>query len=368
MNIVILGLSITSSWGNGHATTYRALVRALHARGHRVQFLECDKPWYAENRDLRTASYCEIALYQDISELQTRHAHAVAEADLVIVGSYVPEGITVAEWATQIAGGYTAFYDIDTPVTMEAIKDGTCEYLVPELIARFDAYLSFTGGPILDVLQQRYHAKRAVPFHCSVDPEIYRPLALTRLWDLAYLGTYSLDRQATLDRLLVRPAKELPERRFAVAGSLYPSDLQWPENVDRIQHLPPKEHCAFYNRQRFTLNVTRDAMVQSGYSPSVRLFEAAACGTPIISDAWTGIETFLEPDREILIAKTSDDVTRILDNMDEHHRTQIGARARSRVLREHTADHRAKQIESLVGRRKRATSRPTRFAAQEARS
>ena len=364
MNIVILGLSFTSSWGNGHATTYRALIKALHARGHRVLFLERDKPWYAEHRDLPEAPYCEVALYDGLDELRTRHALAVAEADLVIVGSYVPEGVAVAEWATEIAGGFTAFYDIDTPVTMEALAEGTCEYLVPEIIPRFDAYLSFTGGPILEQIQQKYGAKRAVPFHCSVDPEMYFPMESKPKWDLAYLGTYSLDRQSMLDRMLVQPALTLKSHSFAVVGSLYPDDLSWPANVERIAHLPPKKHCAFYNRQRFTLNVTREAMIQSGYSPSVRLFEAAACGTPIISDAWKGLETFFEPGREILIANTSAEVTRILNTMDDHQRTQIGARARARILREHTADHRALEIEALVGRRRRAISRPRTFAKQ----
>jgi spore maturation protein CgeB len=233
------------------------------------------------------------------------------------------------------------------------------------LIAQFDAYLSFTGGPILDLLQERYHARRAVAFHCSVDPAVYRPLAVRKKWDLAYLGTYSADRQGTVDRLLVDAANALPDRKFCVAGSLYPEEVRWPGNVHRIHHLPPKEHCAFYNQQRFTLNVTRQAMVKFGYSPSVRLFEAAACGVPIISDAWAGLETFLDPNREILIAKTTDEVTRILTDMDEKHRLQIGTRARSRILREHTADHRAKQLEALVGRRKRPTVKGARLAAQE---
>lgn len=367
MNIVILGLSITSSWGNGHATTYRALVRALHARGHRVLFLECDRPWYASHRDLPSAPYCDISLYADFAELQTEHALAIAEADMVIVGSYVPDGIAIAEWAAEIASGFTAFYDIDTPVTVEALKNRKCDYLAPELIPQFDAYLSFTGGPILTLLQQKYHAKRAVPFHCSVDPEIYRPMGSRQKWDLAYLGTYSADRQGTLNRLLVQPAQTLPKKKFAVAGSLYPGELEWPANVQRIQHLPPQKHCAFYNQQRFTLNVTREAMVQSGYSPSVRLFEAAACAVPIISDAWAGLETFLEPGREILIARSPDDVTRILKDMDENTRTQIGNRARARILREHTADHRARQLEALIGRRKRVSVKGAQLTAQEVR-
>ena len=364
MNVVILGLSITSSWGNGHATTYRAFIRALHARGHRVLFLECDKPWYAGNRDLPSAPYCEIALYQDVAELQRKHALSVAEADLVIVGSFVPDGVAVGEWVTEIAGGFTAFYDIDTPVTLQGLKQGTCEYLVRDLIPAFDAYLSFTGGPTLELLQDGYGAKQAVPFYCSVDPEFYRPLELTRQWELGYLGTYSSDRQGTLNRLLVQPAEDRPDDRFAVAGSLYPNDLVWPSNVTRIDHLPPKEHCAFYNRQRFTLNVTREAMIQSGYSPSVRLFEAAACGTPIISDAWAGLETFFEPGKEILIAKTCADVTRILETVDDKQRSRLAQNARKRILREHTADHRARELESLVKHRRRRPVTNVQLATQ----
>jgi spore maturation protein CgeB len=353
MNIVILGLSITSSWGNGHATTYRALVRALHARGHRVLFLECDKPWYAGNRDLKKANYCEIALYDTIEDLQSTHALAVAEADLVIVGSFVPDGIAVSEWVEEIAGGVTAFYDIDTPVTLEALEQGKCEYLNADLIASFDVYFSFTGGSVLRKLEREFGARRAAALYCSVDTEFYRPLNVPARWDLAYLGTYSDDRQPTLDRLLVEPARLCPTRDFAVVGSMYPDDLPWPANVARIGHLPPQEHAIFYNQQRFTLNVTRAAMVGLGYSPSVRLFEAAACGTPIISDSWAGLDTFFVPGKEIILADSPEDVLLTLEATKEEARQEMSARARTRILRAHTAGHRAAELEETVTRIRR---------------
>lgn len=348
MNIAILGLSLTSSWGNGHATTYRALLRELHRRGHRLLFLERNKPWYAGHRDMPHAEYCEIQLYDGLAELHARYAHRVAEADCVIVGSFVPEGIAVAEWATQISTGITVFYDIDTPVTLAALEEGACEYLQPELIPAFDLYLSFTGGPTLRLLESRYGARRAAALHCSVDPSLYRPRIRAKRWDIGYLGTFSTDRQPVLDHLLLRPIAAEQHLRAVVAGSLYPSDVAWPANIERIDHLPPAGHAEFYNSQRFTLNVTRAAMVRAGWSPSVRLFEAAACGVPIVSDLWPGLEHFFEPGREILVARNGDDVRRFLRDLSAGERERIGARARDRILREHTSEHRAAQLERLI--------------------
>ena len=356
LDIVILGLSITSSWGNGHATTYRALMSALSRRGHRVLFLERDVPWYADNRDLAVPPYGRTEIYSDMAELRDLYSDAVREADLVIVGSYVPEGVKVGQWVTRIARGVTAFYDIDTPVTLAKLARGERDYLTPTLIPHYRLYLSFTGGPTLRTLEDRYGSPMARPLYCSVDPALYKPKDLKTAWDLGYMGTYSDDRQPVLDRLMLTAARSWRRGRFVVAGAQYPPRLRWPRNVDRIAHLPPADHAAFYNRQRFTLNVTRADMVKAGYSPSVRLFEAAACGVPIISDAWPGLETFFEIGREILVA---DDATRTLNylrKMGDEERRTIGRRARRRVLREHTADNRAEQLEdyflSVAGRRR----------------
>jgi spore maturation protein CgeB len=347
VNITILGLSITSSWGNGHATTYRGLVRALADRGHDVLFLERDVPWYAENRDLPQPPYCTTRLYRDLSELRERHVRAVRDADLVIVGSYVPEGVAVGDWVDDTAEGLTAFYDIDTPVTLAKLAAGDFEYLAPRQIPRYDLYLSFTGGPTLRQIETQYGAPMARALYCSFDPDQYAPRPCAKRWDLGYLGTYSEDRQPSVERLLLEPAMAAREASFIVAGPLYPDAIAWPRNVQRVDHLPPRDHCAFYNAQRFTLNVTRAAMIQSGWSPSVRLFEAAACGIPIISDWWEGLGALFEPGREILIAETADDVLRAL-RMPEEDRQQIGLRARARVLEEHTAMHRAKELENSL--------------------
>jgi spore maturation protein CgeB len=348
LRIVILGLSITSSWGNGHATTYRALLRALAERGHRVLFLERDVPWYAANRDLPAPPYCDARLYTSLDELKRRYGRVVAEADLVIVGSFVPEGVAVGEWTIRQARGVTAFYDIDTPVTLArlAARDSAADaYVTADLIPRYELYLSFSGGPVLEELEVRYGARAARPLYCSVDAAAYAPLVQEARWDLGYMGTYSDDRQPALERLLCAPARAWRNGRFAVAGPQYPNGLAWPANVERIDHLPPGRHREFYAGQRYTLNITRAAMIRAGWSPSVRLFEAAACGTPVISDRWPGIESFLVPGREILLADSSAEALAYLRELPEAERCRLGVAARRRVLASHTAAHRAAELE-----------------------
>jgi spore maturation protein CgeB len=344
LSIVILGLSITSSWGNGHATTYRALVRELHAAGHDVLFLERNQPWYAAHRDLPQPPYGRTELYGGLDELRDRFAAEVRAADLVIVGSFVPQGAQVGDWVQREAAGRTAFYDIDTPVTLARLARGEHDYLRPDQIAGYDLYLSFTGGPTLRRLEREFGSPRARVLYCSVDPQLYYPEPHEPAWDLGYMGTYSDDRQPGVDRLLLQPAREWKQGRFIVAGPQYPDSIQWPANVEYRPHLPPAEHRAFYNRQRFTLNITRADMIQAGWSPSVRLFEAAACGTPIVSDRWEGIETLFAPGREIVLADGPAEVLAVLRGMGEDERRAMADRARDRILAEHTAAHRAEQL------------------------
>ena len=261
MKIIILGLSITSSWGNGHATVFRGLVRELSARGHDVLFLERDQPWYAENRDLPQPPFGKTVVYQSVKQLKMESADAIRDADCVIVGSFVPDGIEIGNWITQIARGATAFYDIDTPVTFAQLARGECEYLSPELVPRYAVYLSFTGGPILKKIERDYGSPRAEAFYCSVDPAIYFPdFSAEKKYDLGYLGTFSADRQSALDALLLAPATMWAAGRFIVAGPQYPESIRWPANVQRVAHLSPAEHRDFYNAQRWTLNITRAEM------------------------------------------------------------------------------------------------------------
>ncbi|WP_294357562.1 glycosyltransferase [uncultured Sphingomonas sp.] len=342
MKLVVLGLSLGSSWGNGHATTFRALLKAYAARGHEVVFLEREVPWYAgAHRDLVDPDWCRLDYYRDLDHLG-RWREEITAADAVIVGSYVPDGVAVGRLVQEWARGTTAFYDIDTPVTLAKLARGDFEYLSPEIIPDYDVYLSFTGGPTLRHLEDHYGSPMARALYCSVDAEAYVPLDMPKKWDLTYLGTYSDDRQPTLERLLLYVARAAPNRRFAVAGPQYPDTIQWPDNVERIEHLPPAQHAAFYGASRATLNVTRADMIAAGWSPSVRIFEAAACGTPIISDRWDGLTELLGDGREILLVDTCADMLAALGRRDLE---QIGLAGRQRVLAEHTAAHRAAELE-----------------------
>jgi spore maturation protein CgeB len=342
VRIVFLGLSITSSWGNGHATNYRALVRALTERRHEVLFLERDVPWYAVRRDLPQPPWGRTYLYGSLDELHGKFAAPVADADVVVVGSYVTDGVAVAEWVLERAGGAVAFWDIDTPVTVAKLEAGDNEYLSRALVPRFDLYLSFTGGPLLERIEREFGARRARPFYCMADTRLYRPVEAGERWLLGYLGTYSADRQRSLESLLLEPARRLPHERFVVAGPQYPAETDWPANVERIEHLPPGEHPLFYAQQRLSVNVTRRAMVDAGWAPSVRLFEAAACGVPVVSDYWPGLESFFEPGKEIVL-----DLERALAMSREEAR-RVGAAARRRVLAEHTPERRAQELEEHV--------------------
>jgi spore maturation protein CgeB len=344
--LVFLGLSLSSSWGNGHATTYRALLRALAERGHRILFLERERPWYADNRDLARPDFCRLGLYETLAELR-KWRRDIAEADAVIVGSYVPQGVSVIRWVLETARGVTGFYDIDTPVTLAKLQAGDHAYLSPKQIADFDLYLSFTGGPTLRLLEQRYGARAARALYCSVDPAIYRPVRTRRRWHLGYLGTFSADRQPALESLLIQPARRNPHLKFVVAGPQYPDTIAWPPNVERIDHVPPSRHARFYSSVGWTLNLTRVDMVRLGFSPSVRLFEAAACAAPIISDSWTGLDTLFTPGRELLTAVDAEHIAAALC-WPEAARSALGRTAQQRVLAKHTAAHRAQEFESYL--------------------
>ncbi|MDF2698394.1 MAG: glycosyltransferase [Labilithrix sp.] len=343
---VFLGLSIRSSLNNDHATTYRSLLRSLAQRGHEVTFLEREEPNLAAHQDLDAVTWGRTHIYASLPELYERFAQVVREADLVVVGSCVPDGIAIGRWALEQAPGRVTFYDIDTPSTLAGLIEGSCSYLSPELVSRYALYLSFIGGPTLDVLRRTYGAQWVRPLQCSVDADVYYPEPETSpRWDLGYLGAYSKDRQSGLERLLIEPAHRWSEGRFVVAGPNYPNDVMWPQNVARLEKIAPAEYRYFYNSQRFALNITRKAMVAAAWSPSVRVFEAAACGTPIITEPWIGLEELLDPGSEILVVRTTTEALRLVRELPEAHRIEVGTAARARILAEHTSQHRAETLE-----------------------
>jgi spore maturation protein CgeB len=351
MKITIFGLTITSSWGNGHATTFRALCQALRRRGHRIVFFERDQEWYASNRDLPGPPYCDVRIFESWRKIRAAVRSELRDSDVAIVGSYVPDGIAALAEVLDSKVPVKAFYDIDTPITVGHLRRcGATGYLLKRQLAGLDVYFSFTGGALLRELEQSFGVRFAVPLYCSVDPDRHRELAVSPEFacDLSYMGTYAADRQPKLEELLCRTACRMPDKRFIVAGPQYPDSIAWPANVERVLHLSPRHHAVFYCSSRLTLNITRRDMVMAGFSPSVRLFEAAACGATMVSDNWPGLETFFTPGEQVLLASGSGEVIRYLSDYDTAELRRIGRAARERVLAGHTSDIRAAEFERAV--------------------
>jgi spore maturation protein CgeB len=354
MQLVVFGLSVSSSWGNGHAVLWRALIRALAERGHRTVFFERDVPYYARHRDLWELAGGRLVLYRDWAGVLPQARREVAAADAAIVTSYCPDALAAGALVLD-APCLSVFYDLDTPVTLARLAAGEAVfYIGPQGLSTYDLVLSYTGGGAMAALAQRLGARRVVPLYGCVDADRYRPAATAQpRAALSYLGTYAEDRQSALERLFIEPARRRPEARFLIGGAQYPANFPWRPNIAFLGHVAPGEHPRFYAAARATLNVTRGAMAASGWCPSGRLFEAAACAAPILSDWWDGLDAFFAPGQEIVIVRNTEDVLAALDQ-DEDELARIGQRARERVLTEHTAARRAAELEGLVAARRSA--------------
>jgi spore maturation protein CgeB len=351
MKLVIFGLTISSSWGNGHATLWRGLFRALAGQGHRIVFFERDVPYYAHHRDLRELPGTDLRLYADWESVLSEARREAADADAAMVTSYCPDGARACELVLSTAGPLTVFYDLDTPITLQQLRSGEpVPYLPAEGLGGFDLVLSYTGGRALDELRERLGARRVAPLYGSVDPEVHRPADPSPEFqgDVSYLGTYAPDRQEALEQLFLEPARRLPEKRFVIGGAQYPAGFPWGENIFFVRHLPPADHAAFFASSPLTLNVTRAAMARMGYCPSGRLFEAAACGTAVLSDIWEGLDRFFEPGREIFTAAGPEEASEILALPREEIR-RVARAARERTLAEHTAEKRAAEMVEMLG-------------------
>lgn len=350
MKIVVFGLAVSSAWGNGHATLLRSLFRALHCEGHTIHFFEQDTPYYASHRDANSLPFAELHFYSEWEDVRSFAANLLADADVGMVTSYCPNGASVCELLLRSKVPRSVFYDMDTPVTLSRLRRGEkVAYLPANGLMDFDLVLSYTGGLALEELRDRLGARCVATLYGWVDPEVHHrvPPSANFTVDLSYLGTYSEDRQDGLNNLLIEPARRLSNHRFAVGGAMYSGASAWPENLRYFEHISPPDHPAFYSSCGLTLNVTRGSMASMGYCPSGRLFEAAACGTPVLSDWWQGLDTFFSPGEEILLAAdTSEAIIAIQKDRSELNR--IGARARQRTLDCHTARIRAQRFVHLI--------------------
>jgi spore maturation protein CgeB len=350
MKFIIFGLTISSSWGNGHATLWRGLCRGLIRLGHRVVFFERDVPYYAAHRDLWEIPGGIVRLYADWSEIAAEAAQHADEADVALVTSFCPDGIVASDLVLSSSAGLRTFYDLDTPVTLDRLRAGIeVPYIGPRGLGDFDLVLSYTGGAALDELERRLGARQTAPLYGSVDPDVHRPTPPADHYraDLSYLGTYAEDRQRVLEQFFVEPARQLPDCRFVIGGAQYPPTFPWSSNIYFVRHLPPSEHPAFFSSSRLTLNITRRAMAEMGYCPSGRLFEAAACGVPMLSDHWEGLDGFFAPGEEVLVARQTSDAVAAMELTDAELK-EIARRARQRALEEHTAQRRATELEKIV--------------------
>ncbi|HZQ61091.1 MAG TPA: glycosyltransferase [Casimicrobiaceae bacterium] len=350
MKLVVFGLTVTSSWGNGHATIWRGLLSSLAALGHDVTFFERNVPYYAAHRDLHRSPQYAIALYDAWDAVCDVAKSELDCADAAIVTSYCPDALAATELLLDSKVPLRVFYDLDTPVTLDGLrKSGSVAYVPPQGFADFDLVLSYTGGRALTDLMTTLGARAVAPLYGSVDPAIHKrvPAVPHFAADLSYLGTYASDRQGALEELFLEPARALPGKRFLIGGAQYPVDFPWAQNIWFARHVSPPQHPEFYSSGMLTLNITRAAMASMGYCPSGRLFEAAACATPVVSDGWEGLAEFFEPEREIIIARCSEDVVRAL-SLPRAALAAIGEAAYARTLREHTAMHRARELVGLL--------------------
>jgi spore maturation protein CgeB len=346
MKIVVFGLTISSSWGNGHATLWRGLCGALGQQGHRVTFFERNTSYYATNRDLFTLPGGELVIYDDWADELSRARRELADADAAIVTSYCADALAAADLILSAARPRSVFYDLDTPVTLSRLRRGEAiPYIGPRGLADFDLVLSYTGGLAVEALCRDLGSRHVVPLYGHVDPEVHRPVEPLPRYaaDLSYLGTYSADRQDALNTLFIAAAQTRSDLRFLIGGAQYPQDFPWVSNIYFVRHLPPGEHPAFFSSSRLSLNVTRRPMAEMGWCPSGRLFEATACGAAVITDDWEGLDAFFAPGEDILVARNTQDVLAALELSDTEIR-RIADAARARTLSEHTSEHRAREL------------------------
>jgi spore maturation protein CgeB len=350
MKFAVFGLTVSSSWGNGHATLWRGLTRSLIRRGHEVVFFERDVPYYAAHRDLDEIPGGTLVLYSDWESVRARAVEELRDAEVGMVTSYCADALDAGRLIFDAGVEASVFYDLDTPITLDAVRAGEqVAYLGEGGLRDFDLVLSYTGGAALGELRDRLGARNVAPLYGHVDPEVHRPVPPHPDFtaDLSYLGTYAADRQAALESLFIEPARRLPDHRFMMGGAQYPHEFPWAPNIFFRRHVAPDLHPVFYCSSRMTLNVTRRAMAEMGYCPSGRLFEAAACGTALISDSWDGLSAFFTPGEEILVANDTDSAVAALSRSDAEV-ARIARAARERTLEEHTSDRRALELEEIL--------------------
>jgi spore maturation protein CgeB len=356
LHIAFFGSSLVSAYWNGAATYYRGIIKALHRRGHSVTFYEPDAYDRQKHRDIDDPDWAKVVVYDAATE---RDVHKIVEsavsADLVVKASGVGVFDTELESAVlklQSAKTRVAFWDVDAPATLDRIERNAKDQFIP-LIPEYDFVFTYGGGEPVVSAYRRFGAMNCVPIYNALDPETHHPVPADPRFqcDLAFLGNRLPDREARVEEFFLNVAQRSPRKKFILGGNGW-SDKPMAANVKYIGHVYTRDHNALNCTPRAVLNISRESMARYGFSPATRVFEAAGAGACIITDYWTGIEMFLDPGCEILVAKSGDDVKRIIEDLSEAEARRIGEAAKRRVLSEHTYDHRARQLlEILAGER-----------------
>jgi len=351
MKIAFFGSSLVSAYWNGACTYYRGIVRALDARGHRVAFYEPDAFERQAHRDI-DPEWAQVVVYEPRDEGAVRQVVAgAADADVVVKASGVGVFDAVLEEAVAELEGpeVRVFWDVDAPATLAAME-ADAGNLLRQLIGRYDLVLTYGGGqPVID----RYAAlgaRACVPIYNALDPETHHPepprpdLAC----DLAFLGNRLPDREARVEEFFFRAVEALPQRSFLLGGNGWEDRVQGLANVRYLGHVAPGDHNALNRSALAVLNVSRESMAANGWSPATRVFEAAGAGACLISDEWEGVEDFLAPGEEVLVARDGTEVSELLAGLDPKRARAIGEAALERVLAEHTYERRAEQVEAVL--------------------
>lgn len=362
LRIAFFGSSIVSAYWNGAATYYRGMVRALAACGHRITFYEPDAYGRQQHRDIADPDWARVVVYPGEGEAGVRGALADARgADLVIKASGVgvfDELLEAAVLEMARPGALAAFWDVDAPATLERVSNDPTDPF-RSLIPRYDLVLTFGGGPPVVDAYTALGARSCTPIYNAIDPATHHPTPPEPRFTgaLGFLGNNLPDREARVEEFFLRAAAAVPEERFLLGGSGW-EHKPLPPNVDYLGHVYTRDHNAFNCTPRAVLNIGRESMARFGFSPATRVFEAAGAGACLITDAWEGIEQFLEPEREVLVAHDGAEVAEHVRSLTPARARAIGQAALARVLAEHTYDHRAAQLEALLEQTRAARLAP----------
>lgn len=354
MNIAFFGSSLVSAYWNGAATYYRGIIRALHARGHRVTFYEPDAYDRQQHRDIPDPEWARVVVYSGTDEAAARVVLADARgADLVVKASGVgvfDELLEAGVLELQGPGTRVAFWDVDAPATLDRVYQNPDDPFRP-LIPQYDLVLTYGGGEPVTRAYRHLDARECVPIYNAVDPDTHHPVPPEERFEgtLGFLGNRLPDREARVEEFFLRAAAEVPEARFLLGGSGW-GDKPIPGNVTYLGHVFTRDHNAFNCTPLAVLNISRESMARYGFSPATRVFEAAGAGACLITDWWEGVEQFLEPDREILVARNGNEVAELVRSLTPDRARAIGEAGLRRVLAEHTYAHRAAQLEALLAR------------------